>query len=315
MMPFVATPTRARILVFSDVPKWLGYKELVLRYRPDLVLLAGDVTSDGFATFWSEALERIPAFRRKKQELACEYDIEIHRDNFFKISDRDKWNQFSNRLDDSREEYRNSQEFHAARRALHVEPFYSFLRFAGRRATVFVVKGDHDDDFPGDYDVDRINSLRGCAEISGKAIEAHGLRLLGLGFNETHYKRVLRDLVARFAGAVDILVAHSEQPRVPILAEFRPRLIARGHFGYGRFLVKGIPSIFTGGRFYSIARVGRSMSITQYKRGFGEGSASRPRKFDGANCRPWFSEASEFEKYPWLKPYHQVPGTSGEPSW
>jgi len=294
------------MLVLSDIPKWVGYRQLVLHHKPDVVLLAGDVTSDGFAAFWSEALERIPAFRREKRELARKFGIEIQRHNFSKISTFEKWDQFSGCLSDLEGRYRDSPQFHAARIALHLEPFYDFLRFAGRRATVFVVKGDHDDDFPGDYDIDRINSMRGCTEISGRVAEEYGLRFLGLGFKETHYKRVLRDLVARFKGTVDVIVAHSEQSRLPILSEFQPRLIARGHFGYGKFLVNGVPSVFTGGGFHSVVRVHGSITITQYRRGFGKAGTWRPKRDDGFYCRPWFTGASEFERYPWLKPYSKT---------
>ncbi len=43
-----------KLLAFSDVVKWEGYEELVERIQPDLVDLAGDLTSDGFAAFWSK---------------------------------------------------------------------------------------------------------------------------------------------------------------------------------------------------------------------------------------------------------------------
>jgi len=55
--------------------------------------------------------------------------------------------------------YRKTKAFAAVQREIHVEKFYAFLEYAGRRAVVLVVKGDHDDDFPGAYDVCRINRI------------------------------------------------------------------------------------------------------------------------------------------------------------
>jgi hypothetical protein len=289
-----------RILIFSDVVRWSGYKRLVLHHKPKVILLAGDLTSDGFAAFRRDAFERIPAFTRKRKALARKFGVQVQADGLFRLKPSAKWEPFSDELRVLEQEYAESDEFHAARKALHIKPFLNFLRFAGKAANVFLVKGDHDDDFPGDYDSDQINSIDGCMEISGKLVEARGLRFLGLGFNETHYKRTLCEFVKEFRDKVDVVVAHSEQSRLPILGEFRPRLIARGHFGFGRFLINDIPSVFTGGNCYSLAEIGRSVKITQYRKALGK---SRPSRFDKADCSPWLSDRSEFEMYPWLKPY------------
>ena len=293
---------RCHILIFSDVPAWLGYKKLVSHHKPQIVLLAGDVTSDGFAKFWKEAFERIPAFRRKRKGLAKGFGVVIRASGLFEMKPSTRSEKFWDELEALKDQYLDSGEFHAARRALQVAPFFDFLRFAGKTARVFVVKGDHDDDFPDDYDRAQIDCIHGCMEISGKLVEAHGLRFLGLGFNETHYKRSLREYVNRFVDKVDVVVAHSEQSRVPILSELRPRLIVRGHFGFGRFLVSGIPSVLTGGIYYSLVDFGSSIRIVQYRQPLG--TKSRPSKFEGANCRPWRTDRSEFELYPRLKPYH-----------
>ena len=55
-----------RILAISDVHTWDGYERLVDEHKPDVVALAGDLTSDGGAAFWNDALEEIPAFRRAR---------------------------------------------------------------------------------------------------------------------------------------------------------------------------------------------------------------------------------------------------------
>jgi 3',5'-cyclic AMP phosphodiesterase CpdA len=41
-----------KILVISDVIKWKGYEKIVDENQPDVIILAGDLTSDGFASFW-----------------------------------------------------------------------------------------------------------------------------------------------------------------------------------------------------------------------------------------------------------------------
>jgi Icc-related predicted phosphoesterase len=40
-----------KLLAFSDVVKWEGYEELADRIQPDIIALAGDLTSDGFTAF------------------------------------------------------------------------------------------------------------------------------------------------------------------------------------------------------------------------------------------------------------------------
>ncbi len=127
----------------------------------------------------------------------------------------------------------------------HVRRFYESIEYAGRKSRVLVVKGNHDECFAGDYVLKLIDSTPGCREISGRLCEVAGLRILGLGYRETHYLTLLRPLLAKFANKVDIVIAHCEQSRVPLLASIRPKLIIRGHFGAGKFLVGGIPIILT----------------------------------------------------------------------
>jgi hypothetical protein len=40
-----------------------------------MILLAGDLTSDGFATFWSEGLERIPDFVARRKTLEQRFGV------------------------------------------------------------------------------------------------------------------------------------------------------------------------------------------------------------------------------------------------
>jgi hypothetical protein len=138
-------------------------------------------------------------------------------------------------------------------RIAHVEKFYETLKEAGTIGEVFVVKGDHDDDFEGSYDVQRINSTKDCHEISGKLIVFNELRILGLGYNETHYLRTLQPLVQRMRGIVDIVLAHVEQSRLLATNEIRPKIVVRGHFMFGVSRINDV--LVVGGRFpdcYSI---------------------------------------------------------------
>lgn len=125
----------------------------------------------------------------------------------------------------------------------HVRKFYEAIQYAGQRSKVVVVKGNHDDCFPGDYAADRINTTLGCIEISGKLREVEGLRILGLSFEQTHRLRMLRSLLATFGGRADIVVAHCEQSRLRSVAQFRPQVVVRGHFGAGTFMVEGVPTV------------------------------------------------------------------------
>jgi predicted phosphodiesterase len=47
-----------KILVFSDVENWVGYEEQVDKIQPNVVVLAGDLTSDGLASFWHDSIGR-----------------------------------------------------------------------------------------------------------------------------------------------------------------------------------------------------------------------------------------------------------------
>jgi hypothetical protein len=110
---------------------------------------------------------------------------------------------------------------------------------------VLVVKGDHDDDFPGDYQPERINDIPGCTEISGKTRTIGGWTFLGLGFDQAGLRRPLRAMIAEFRGKAGIVVAHAPQKNVQLLAELQLRLIIRGHFGAGRFVIDDVPVVFT----------------------------------------------------------------------
>jgi hypothetical protein len=109
---------------------------------------------------------------------------------------------FSALLTALEERYESTGAFRDAREALkntHVTKFYEFLRYAGSKTeAVLVVKGDHDEDFSGDYHCDRINEIPRCHEISGTILTVRHFVFLGLGFQHAGYRRPLRRVIAEF---------------------------------------------------------------------------------------------------------------------
>lgn len=232
-----------KILAFSDVTKWEGYEELVDTVEPDLVALAGDLTSDGFACFWNDAVEQIPGFQEEMAKVRKEVSTVHEGDSLCEWMS--EWSLLRNK-------YWNSEEFLKIRKRMHVDKFYKFLRYAGRKSQVLVVKGDHDTDFERDYMPKRINAIPGCTESSGEVLDINGLRFLGLGFVETHYLRILNPIIEGLKGKVDVVITHCEQKRMPLVSLLKPRIIIRGHFGSGTHLINDIPAVFTQDVFYTV---------------------------------------------------------------
>jgi len=270
-----------KILAFSDVIEWKGYKELINKTKPDVICLAGDLVSDGFARFWYKALEQIPSYQEEIKKLG-------------------------NNLEDSwkiEEKYKNTEEYRKNLKRLekiHSDKFYEFIKFAGKRSKVLVVKGDHDEKY---YSREKINNIPGCREISGECVEIEGLYFLGLGYNETHYLRVLKQLIEKFKEKVDIVVTHCEQNRMPFVSLLKPKIIIRGHFGSGKYLVNGIPSVFTAFVKYTIIEMNNTklVKIRQYI----VDRNGQVKLLKKGSCKPLLSNISEFEMYKWLKPYEE----------
>src|SRR5262245_3100218 len=94
-------------------------------------------------------------------------------------------------------------KFYATRPRYEIEHkydfLYRFLEHAGRTAKVYVIRGNHEE--PNSsvaarfYDPEKIDSIPGCREISGKLVKAGGLRILGLGFRDTYFNKRLDALV------------------------------------------------------------------------------------------------------------------------
>lgn len=293
-----------KILAFSDVVKWEGYEGLVDEIQPDVICLAGDLTSDGFATFWSEAIEQIPSYQEELKRMNIKFerigDVVLYK----WINNKPKKYKDEYILDiveSIKQKYKDSKEFLEIRKKMHVDKFYAFLKYAGKKSKVLIIKGDHDEDFKGDYIDEKINETLGCKEISGECVNVNGFCFVGLGFTETHYLEKLKPLIERFKEKVDVVVTHCEQKRLPLISLLRPKLIIRGHFGFGKYLVNDIPSVFLSGVKYTVIELekDRLPQILQYivtPRG-------ETKILEKYSCRPWFSKVSEFERYKWLKPY------------
>jgi predicted phosphodiesterase len=293
-----------KILVISDVIKWEGYEKIVDENQPDVIVLAGDLTSDGFASFWSEAIEQIPEYQDDLKKLNISFKRKGNITFYQWVGGRPK--KYENKhildiVDEVKKKYENSKEFLNVRKRIHVDKFYQFLEFAGKKSQILVVKGDHDEDFEGDYVPERIDKIDGCKEISGKCVVIDNLSFLGLGYNETHHVGILNSFVEKFKGKVDVVITHCEQGRLPIISLLKPKIIIRGHFGSGKYLVNDIPSVFTMGVKYTIIELENKKlpKITQYITDLN----NNIKILEKGSCRPWFSRVSEFERYPWLKPY------------
>ena len=225
-----------KILAFSDIYEWKGYKELVDRIRPDAVVLAGDLTSDGGVSF------------------------RIH-----------------------------TGSCRETRRKEHVDKFYQFLRYAGSKSKVVVIKGNHDEEFEEAYVPERISRISGCKEISGKTIDTEGLRFLGLGYRDTCYLKVLKPIIQELTEKVDVVIMHGV--RIRLVSQLRPAIIIRGGYSLGKFLVHDVPSVWNNNFSYTILELetGRISQILQFRIGSDE-----PIERETHNRRL---------RYKWLKPY------------
>jgi hypothetical protein len=176
-----------------------------------------------------------------------------------------------------------------------------------------VVKGDHDDDFPGDYDASRIGNIPGCEEISGRTSSLKGLVFLGLSFSEAGYLSQLRPLIAEFRDRTQILITHVQQSNLRLMAELKPRLIIRGHWLTGSYLIDGVPAVCTAGAHARIetGKTGSPRIRQVPKRQIelvtigGKGNVEIkkiPRPLLPLNLKERFDVS---KNYDWLRPYDQ----------
>jgi hypothetical protein len=312
-----------RILAFSDVYRWTGYERLVDKYEPHVVALAGDLTSDGGAAFWSEGLEYVSEFVRSRRSLFREFQVKatmVAGGNLkvlpsprkkctictnprppYEECDKPRHLDFAvlDHLRQLENHYHKTAAFRAVHKRIHTARFYRFLRYAGKRASVLVAKGDHDDDFPGDYDPLRINHIPGCYEISGQTFEVKGTFFLGVSYQQTAYRCVSDSLLTQFPQRGGVVICHARQGNVRLVADLRPKLIIRGHYGSGKFLLDGIPAVFTNG---APAVITFSKSEFPHIRTL---SVNQGRRIAPSQEIKISIEDLWSKDYPWLKPYPQ----------
>lgn len=88
-----------RILAISDVRRWVGYDKIIARYAPSIVVLCGDLTSDGIADFWETAYDLVPAFVQQKDRLRKRFGV-LKGENGIQIISKglDKFDEFRRRV-------------------------------------------------------------------------------------------------------------------------------------------------------------------------------------------------------------------------
>ena len=305
-----------KILAFSDVAKWKGYEELVDRIQPDIVALAGDLTAASFESeMQNEALKKIPGckqlltkygIRKASERLgnARRFGTMTIGGGHYYSTKRNGVLNFLHELDYLTNKHRMGRtltKFRKRRERTHVNGFYRFLAYAGKRSQVLVVKGNHDD-VEEYYAAGRIERINGCREISGKVVKIRGLRYLGVGFEQTNSSKTLKSIIEEWKHKVDVVITHCQQSRMPLVASLEPRLIIRGHFGTGRYLVNGVPSVFTEGVHFTVIELGTEIELPRMRQYVI--SADR-RLVELRDSSRRCLVGSEFERYRWLRRYPQ----------
>lgn len=187
---------------------------------------------------------------------------------------------------------------------IHVELFYSFLKFVGNRYKALIVKGNHDEEIRGVYSLDKIDSIPGCMEISGKLVNVEGVSFLGLGFDETSKIGRLKQIIKRYEGRVDVILMHGGNLR-PI-SLIKPKVIIKGGYVPSIFSIYGVPALFTGPDACGVVEFkdGYLSEITLYRSMRIENRIILKR-VENPGIPPPFKDKE------WVKPYEQHPSRDG----
>lgn len=238
--------------------------------RPDIVMMGGDLISDGGTDYQSIRWRKISTIPKLRRELL--FFLNTHKDTLklrkpreyeealksIKKNDREALSLVRylmgfahygpGRRPDLEKSFCNqvyplSQAYND-----HIQEFYQALKHSSENyKAVFVVMGNHDKGLQEAY-LTQINSHKNIHEISGKKVVYNNLRILGLGYMETHYLQKLRRLSELYRDKIDIILTHSEQRRMlEIAAWIRPKIIIRGHFGGGITKIKNSLVVGIGG--------------------------------------------------------------------
>lgn len=210
------------ILAVSDSQSWISFEEVMKNVNPDIVVFCGDVIAEGVAEYQTPSQEFI-------QRTIEEENLE-HKSYF---SNKDYINK----------KYWDSTDFIKARKK-HIKKFYEALELASKKCEhALIIRGNHDEyeEFPEEYDINKINSIQNCIEISGKMFQFSGIKFLGLSYTNCHYLKQLRPLIQ--GDKPDIVIAHPEHRRLVTIAEYKPKLVIHGHCGIGYEQINGIDFI------------------------------------------------------------------------
>lgn len=158
-----------------------------------------------------------------------------------------------------------------------------------------MVRGNHDDEFKDSYSTQKINSIKGCAEISGKAIRLDDYSFLGLSYKDVHSKSNLKRICRKLTGKVDVVLMHGEN--IQLVSLLKPFLMIKGGWRNGICMVNDIPSVFTGPGSFTIIELERKKisKISQYmiKRSIG--------RLEIQEIVPQIPGC--YEKFKWVKPF------------
>lgn len=264
---------------------------MIRELRPDVTVLAGDVAFDGFTMMRAQALHSMPRYEKEISRLRRE------------TLSGPAWVKRQNAIVDK---LRNTSDYERALSTLvrqHVGRFYNFLKYAGKKSKVLVVRGNHDNDYSPGYEPRRIREL-GCTEISGKTVKIDGFVFLGLGVDEARYLRKLKPIVQGVLekrDRVNIVAMHYPKNRLRMLAALAPQLAVVGGAGPGEYLVSRIRTILSDSDGYLI-ELSRRMTPKVSRVGLSRRSRM---------ARKWFwhiHEEALIKSSNWLRPYPERVG-------
>ena len=292
-----------RLLTISDVRSWEQMPGLLAAWKPDVVVLAGDLVHDGgvdLAPIW----KRHPEF----QEGLARIHRKFGREPGGRLHGKAPPLSLLRAVDSLKDRLARGTAFDELYRKYHVGGFYRFLGRAGRQCPVLVVQGNHDEN--EDYSLERINSIRGCQEISGRRVEIKGTTFLGVSHFIGNRRGRFKELEAANPGGAEVVVAHPPLATTPFHAKLASRLLIKGHYWPGTWMVEGKPTVFTSEVHHSVIELApdghpRIGQWLRRKGGFG--------RFEGDRRAKWFLGLHEHK--PWLRPYPFVSVAAPNPKW
>ena len=288
-----------RVLAVSDVRSWVQMPGLLPAWKPDVVVLAGDLVHDGGVD-----LGPIWAKHAKFQDGLARIQAKFGREPGGRLSGKPPPLTLIRAVARLQDRLRGQPEFEDLYRRHHVAAFYEFLRKAGRQCPVLVVQGNHDES--EDYDAERIASTPGCQEISGRATEVKGTTFLGISHYIANRRGRFKELEAEHPNGADVVIAHPPLATTPYHAKLAKRLLIKGHYWPGTYMVEGIPSVFTSEVHHSVVELvpDAHPRISQWVQ-----KAGSFIRFEDSRQARWVGRI--YQPVAWLRPYPFV-GVPGQ---